>query len=566
MKELNNNVELIQAIRDGDSSAFTELVRRYQHVAYASACALLKDFDLAHDAVQESFLTAYYQLHRLKQPEAFPAWLNKIVMYACHRIIRKRSNHNSTEPQESMRSAAEKTPEQLLEDKERHKLVLDTLSALPDHLREVVFLFYIEERSQEEVAQYLGVRKSTVNNRLYSARKKLRRRMIDMVKDTFKDKRLKDDFADNIAEIVRVQGSVVEASLGRDQRPLLFDQWVMADDHPPHGPQFTVVQRDVNGRIRLTSSRQHKSIRIGSKIIATGEQSEAQPLDDFLEDIVDTISSPRPEFPTVLETGIKIIDLMSPLPLEGTIGVLGTHGVGKAILLMELHHRLKTSDGHLSILYFASPQEAISIRLLVDREPGFPSDANGTLETSWLVTTHATDPEYARSTQRLDAAVYMSPLISCRGLYPAVDCLYSSSLLLQSGTVGKDHLEVIERVHNLLSETRKINHDPLFFEHVANGAYTRAKGRYRNESDRKRKSLSREDQLLLTRSKKLELFLTQPFYTTESFSGIKGVTVPLQETISGCTAILDGTVDDVPTEAFAFKGTLGQIRKEAAGQ
>lgn len=563
MRELNDNVELIQAIRDGDSSSFTKLVRRYQHVAYASAYALLKDFDLAHDAVQESFLTAYYQLHRLERPEVFPAWLNKIVTYACYRILRKRDSRNSPEAQESMSPAAEKTPEQLLEDKERHQLVLDALNALPDHLREVVFLYYLEERSQEEVAQYLGIRKSTVNNRLHSARQKLRRRMIDMAKDTFKDKRLPDDFADNIAEIVRVQGSVVEASLGRDQRPLLFDQWVMADDRPPHGPQFTVVQREVNGRIRLTSSQQYKSIRVGSGIIAAGEQFEAQPLDDFLEDIVDTMSAPRAESPTVLETGIKIIDLMSPLPLEGTIGVLGTQGVGKAIFLMELYHRLKTSNGHLSIFYFASPQEAISIRLLVDREPGFPTDANGALETAWLVTTHATDPEYARSTQKLDAVVYLSPLMSCRGLYPAVDCLYSSSLLLQSGIVGKDHLEVVERVHNLLSESRRINHDPLFFEHVANGAYTRARERYRNESYRERESLSREHQALLTRSKKLELFLTQPFYTAESYSGIKGVTVPLRETISGCTAILDGAVEDVPTEAFAFKGTLDQIRKEA---
>jgi len=443
--------------------------------------------------------------------------------------------------------------------------VLCTLDALPDHLREVVFLYYLEERSQEEVAQYLGIPKSTVNNRLHSARQKLKRRLIDMAKGTFIENRLPDDFADNVAEIVRVQGAVVEAKLRGDQHPLLFDQWVVADEDSPDGPLFTVVQREVNGRIRLSSGQQLKSIRPGSRIRDMGKQAKTQPLDDCLEEIVSTISSPRRKTSTVLETGIKVIDLMSPLPQEGTVGVLGTQGVGKAVVVMELHHRLKASDGRLTIFYFASPQEAVNIRLLVDREPGFPSDENGAVETAWLVTNHATDPEYSGTTQELDAAVYMSPLMSCRQLYPAVDYLYSSSLLLQSGTVGEEHLAVVKRIHNLLSKARKINHDPLFFEYVANGAYSRARERYQVESKRENKSLSQEDQTLLTRLRKLELFMTQPLYAAESSSGMEGVTVPLQETIRGSTAILDGAVDDLPAEAFAFNGTLDQIKKEVAG-
>jgi len=107
----NDYVKLITAIRNGESGAFTKLVRRYQQVTYASACTLLKDFDLAQDAVQESFLAAYYQLHRLERPEAFPAWLNKIVRYTCYRIIRRRSNQRSIESQESMSPTAERTPE-----------------------------------------------------------------------------------------------------------------------------------------------------------------------------------------------------------------------------------------------------------------------------------------------------------------------------------------------------------------------------------------------------------------------------------------------------------------------
>ena len=70
--------DLIQATRTGDEKAFTRLVRRYQHLAHACACSLLNDFDLAQDAVQESFLIVYYQLHKLERTEAFPAWLYSV--------------------------------------------------------------------------------------------------------------------------------------------------------------------------------------------------------------------------------------------------------------------------------------------------------------------------------------------------------------------------------------------------------------------------------------------------------------------------------------------------------
>jgi len=560
----NENARLVEATRDGDCSAFTRLVRKYQTIAYASACIMLKDFDLAHDAVQESFLTAYYQLHRLKRPEAFPAWLNKIVKFACHRILRQRAIKDDPGLQHSVNQTEERTPDRLLEDKEKHQFVLDSINALPDQLREVVFLFYMEERTQGEVAQYLGISKSTVNNRLHLARQKLRRRMFEMVKDTLKGKRLPDNFADNIAEIVRVQGAIIDARIGPDQRPLLFDQWILAADSPPDGPRFTVIQRDVDGRIRLTSSKRHESIKVGSKIIATDEPPRARPLDDFLADIIDTTAASGAATPKILETGIKMIDLMSPLPSQGTVALMGTQGVGKAIFLKELHHRLRAEDGRLKILFFASQWEAISVRTLIDRDPGFPSDANGPLEAIWLVASDATDPEYALSTKKLDAAIYFSPLLSCRDLYPAIDCLYSASQLLRSGIVTQNHVEVVERIRELLSKTRQIGHDAFFCEYVANGAYSRARERYQKISSREQSSISPGDKELLARAGKLELFLSQPFYTAESYSGIPGVTVPLRETIKGCTAILDGDVDDIPAEAFAFKGTLDEIKKEAS--
>jgi len=557
------NTELVQATKTGDHSAFARLVSKYQQSAYSYACIMLRDFDLAHDAVQEAFLSAYYQLHKLKHPEAFPAWLNKIVKFACHRMIRRRDFRSNSGLQIFDDEKAQRTPDQLLEDKERDKFVLDTINALPDNLREVVFLFYMEERSQEEVARYLGLTKSTVNNRLHLARQKLRRRMFEMVKDTLKNKRLPDNFADNIAEIVRVQGSIIEARIKSDQQPLLFDQWVLADQSPPDGPRFTVIQRDVSGRIKLTSSKSHGSIRAGAKIMTTGEPPAAQPLDKFLSEIITTIPKPETETPKILESGIKMVDLMSPLPAQGIVGIMGTLGVGKAIFIKEMYHRLRAMDGRLLIFYFASQWEAISVKTLVDREPGFPADADGSLETLWLVTPEATDPESSLPENGFDTAIYFSPLMSCRNLYPAIDCFYSSSRLLKPGIASEDHLEVVRRIRELSSRARRIDHDPLFCEYVANGAYTRARERYRKESALKLDSLSSKDKIDLARYKKIEAFLSQPFFTAESYSGISGVTVPLKETIKGCTAILDGVVDDLPVEAFTFKGTLDDVMKEA---
>jgi hypothetical protein len=424
----------------------------------------------------------------------------------------------------------------------------------------VVLLFYIEEHTQKEVAQYLGIPKTTVNNRLHSARKILKRRMLNMVEDTLKSSRLPDDFADNIGRIVSVQGRIVEAQVKSGRGPLLFDNWAPAGRMAAAGPLFTVIQRNVRGHVRLICSSESTSVRVGSKIEAKPEESHPMSLDDFLADAVAALLPRKGGTSKVVESGIKMIDLMSPLPARGAVGLFGLQGLGRAMLVMELYHRLQKTRGKLAVLYFVSREEAANLKAMIDREPNFPPDADGPLETAWLVTSHATDPEHTDTGGLPDSSICFSPLISCRDLYPAIDCLLSSSKLLQSKTVGKDHVRVVERIRDLLRECRRINYDPKFYEYVAVGAYTRAREHYKSRLEADRSELASEDRVLLSRARKVELFLTQPFYTAESYTNLPGKTVSLKETIDGCRQILDGAVDDIPEEYFGYSGTLEEVK------
>jgi RNA polymerase sigma factor (sigma-70 family) len=565
MTEANKQTEtaqLIQATREGDEKAFAKLVRMYQNLAFATACSRLKNSDLVEDAVQNAFLSVYYGLYTLRSFDAFPAWLNSIVKYSCYHIVRDRA-YRSHPPEEMLPgSLKEKRPDKLLEEKEERQFVLDAIRDLPHNLREIIYLFYIEEHSQKEVAEYLGLSKSTVNNRLYSARQKLKGRLFDMVKDTLGSKKLPDDFADNVAKIIDVQGSIIEAQISSGGATSLFDGWRQVGAESEDSLRFTVIQRDVKGRIRLICDNPDKSIKVGSRITAADPAAKILPSDKELAAVITELSPPKDTSPKVLETGIKMVDLMCPLPSSGTVGLFGVQGVGRAVMVMELYHRLKSSNGKLLVFYFVSQQEAADLKGMIDREPNFPPDADGPLETAWLVTSQATNPNYVKSNQLIDTGIFFSPLLSCRDQYPAVDCLYSSSQLMYAGNVSKEHLETANRVRDLIAKAREIAYDSQFCEYVAIGAYASARQQYQDNLAKDRSGLSAEDRTILSRAQKLELFLTQPFFTTESFTRMPGVTVSLKEAITGCRAILNGDVDDIANEDFAFSGSLEDVRKK----
>jgi F0F1-type ATP synthase beta subunit len=269
---------------------------------------------------------------------------------------------------------------------------------------------------------------------------------------------------------------------------------------------------------------------------------------------------PQTKEKKILTTGVKIIDLLCPLPSEGAVGLFGRQGMGQAVFVMELYKRLRKRKGRLAIFYFVSRHEASNLKHMIEREPNFPPDADGPLETAWLVTNDSADPYRAQSHDFLDATVYFSPLLSCRDIYPAIDSLYSSSALLDEGIVSKDHLETAQRASNIIAKARKIRHDEKFHEYVALGAYKRARQYNKEKPMQKNENLSEEQLTVLSRARKLELYFSQPFYVAESFTGINGKDVSIKETISDCRAILDGDADDIPEEAFKFTGSLQEIR------
>jgi RNA polymerase sigma factor (sigma-70 family) len=552
---------LVSGTRQGDERAFEELVRIYQNLAYGYAFALLKDLYLAQDAVQDSFLAAYYQLHSLKEIAAFPGWLRGIVRHKCLRILRKQKARTVPLEEVTMAADSENRPDNQFERKELNGHLMEAVSNLRQDQREIVCLFYIEEHSQDEVARFLGIPKSTVNNRLHAARQTLKRRMFAMVKDKLGRSGLPDDFAETIGRIIRVQGPVVEVEMKSGVSASLFDSWKITDRQDTDGPVLSVIQRDVKGRIRLVSEGESAFLKDGAQIRAEMSSDLPRGCDAMLADIAAAIR-PRAKEKKILATGIKIIDLLSPLPAEGTVGLFGAQGTGQAVFVMELYKRLKKREGRLAIFYFVSQHQASNLKHVIEREPNFPADAEGPLETSWLITNDAADPCRDRTYDFLDAAIYFSPLLSCRDIYPAIDSLYSSSTLMNADILGKDHVETAKRVRDIVGKAREISHDAKFHEYVALGAYKRARQHIKEMQKGMADGLSDEQVTILARARKLELYFSQPFHVAESFTGVTGKDIAIEDTISDCRAILDGDADDIPEKAFVFTGNLREIRNQ----
>jgi RNA polymerase sigma factor (sigma-70 family) len=182
--------------------AFGELVKRFQDMAYGYAYAILGDFDLAQDAAQETFISAYRNLGRLRDPKAFPSWLRRIVMTQCNRL--RRGKHPSAQPIEATMDvpSAYPDPAASAEDRELKDKVLDAIKGLPKHERLATTLFYINGYSQNEIAGFLDVPLTTVKKRLQYSREKLKERMLDMVRDNLQEKRPSKD--DRFASMVRL--------------------------------------------------------------------------------------------------------------------------------------------------------------------------------------------------------------------------------------------------------------------------------------------------------------------------------------------------------------------------
>jgi RNA polymerase sigma factor (sigma-70 family) len=175
---------LVADAQQGDLAACAEIVRRFQAMAYGYARALLGDFHLAEDAAQEAFIEGFMCLTSLREPDAFPGWLRRIVLKHCDRLTRRK--RVATAPLEAAGGVAcdRPGPPEAAERREMREDVLGAVQALPDNERVVTMLFYIDGYSQRDIAGFLEVPVSTVSSRLHTARRRLRERMTAMVRES----------------------------------------------------------------------------------------------------------------------------------------------------------------------------------------------------------------------------------------------------------------------------------------------------------------------------------------------------------------------------------------------
>lgn len=175
---MDDLITLIQQAQSTDIStrreAFDQLAQQYRAMAYKQAYSTLRDTDMADDAVQDALLAAYLHIDKLRDPDAFPSWLRRIVMTQCDRMIRGKSPVlMSLDARENL-FVERPSVESLVEQKEAQDQLHVAIDALPEHERAVTEGYYIQGESQKELAERLEVPLTTVKKRLQYARDHLR--------------------------------------------------------------------------------------------------------------------------------------------------------------------------------------------------------------------------------------------------------------------------------------------------------------------------------------------------------------------------------------------------------
>jgi F-type H+-transporting ATPase subunit beta len=334
----------------------------------------------------------------------------------------------------------------------------------------------------------------------------------------------------------------------------------------------------------------------------------------------------------ILETGIKVVDLLCPYSKGGKIGLFGGAGVGKTVLIMELIRNIATEHGGYSVFtgvgertregndlyhemkdsgvldktamvfgqmneppgarmrvglsgltmaeYFRDQsgqdvllfidnifrfiQAGSEVSALLGRMPsavGYqPTLANEvgalqeritstrkgsitSVQAVYVPADDLTDPAPATTFAHLDATTVLSRSIAELGIYPAVDPLESTSRILDPKVVGEDHYQTARDVQAILQRYQELQ-DIIAILGMD--------------------ELGDDDKLTVSRARKIQRFLSQPFHVAENFTGLTGAYVPLSETIRGFREILDGQHDDLPESAFLMVGTIEEAIAKAA--
>jgi len=207
------------AARSGSQKAFSQLVARYQNRVYATAVGVLSDFELARDVTQDAFLCAYGELEKLQDPERFGAWVSGIARYAAHGVGREmgRARRLAEGYRGEAPSVYSHTPAGDVEREESRQLVQRALERLAPKDREVLSLYYLDDKPYVDVARALGLSGVVVKGRLQRARQRLKKEL-RMVEEHFVSSRLSGQF------VQRIEGELQRAVEKKDEREAVIKE------------------------------------------------------------------------------------------------------------------------------------------------------------------------------------------------------------------------------------------------------------------------------------------------------------------------------------------------------
>jgi F-type H+-transporting ATPase subunit beta len=451
----------------------------------------------------------------------------------------------------------------------------------------------------------------------------------------------------NIVEII---GAVVDVEFPRDSVPKIYDALQVNDV----GLTLEVQQQLGDGVVRTIAMGSTDGVRRGLAVLNSGEPIKVpvgvktlgrimdvlgNPVDEAGDIGAETrlpIHRPAPTFAEqapaleILETGIKVIDLIMPIVKGGKVGLFGGAGVGKTVTLMELirniavehsgysvfagvgertregndfYHEMKEGgvidkvslvygqmneppgnrlrvaltgltmaeyfrDEGRDVLMFIDniyrytlagtevsallgrmpsavgyqPTLAEEMGVLQERITSTKTGSITSFQAVYVPADDLTDPSPATTFAHLDATLVLSRQIAELGIYPAVDPLDSTSRILDPNVVGADHYDTARAVQGTLQRYKELK-DIIAILGMD--------------------ELSEEDKLVVTRARKIQRFLSQPFFVAETFTGSPGKYVSLKDTISGFKGIVNGDYDALPEQAFYMVGGIEEAVEKA---
>ena len=316
----------------------------------------------------------------------------------------------------------------------------------------------MHECSHQDVASFLGLSVTTVNNRLHAARSRLKERMLTMVTETLHSRALPDDFANRIGRLITARGGVVEALFDPNSPPDILTELAVSDEANRRAVAVQVVQRPGGGVVRGVAMSPIDAVPRGSTVMSSGRQSETPVNLDELERILPALVGPSPIATGAgrfLETGIKVIDVMCPLVAGGNVVIAGERGTGIAAVMYELTQRLKGGPDRLKIFTLmplwpdSPPGWSIAAEL---KKEGYSDIPEGAVETFFFRTENEPWTESRLSAlDPFDVVIHLSRERGRAMVYPTLDVLTSRSRLLQTKAVGDEHVAIATRVRRALA-------------------------------------------------------------------------------------------------------------------